>query len=158
MSSAILLGFSFCSKEGIQRKQECSRRQQNHRRVNAQRMAAQDSHPLTGLWREQEIAICWVRPRRLGGSFVIALHFVLITLINKWIVTFTCCPYPAAPWQATVETSLFFLLHINSMWINAVIEPSKEQTVLGCVNSSRGNRQFGALAKVSKLSFTEVHL
>ena len=42
----ILSEFSFCSKEGTQRrKQEGSRRWESHTGANAQRRAARDSHP-----------------------------------------------------------------------------------------------------------------
>lgn len=136
MSGAIL-EFSFCSKEGIQqRKQKGSKRQQSHGGVNAQRRTAQDGHPAAlDCVVSKKLNICWLRPLRFGGLFVIALYFVLITLINEWIVTVTCCPYPAVLWQVTMETSLLFLLHISSVWINTVIQPPKEWTVSGCVNS-----------------------
>lgn len=71
-----------------------------------------------------------------------AFHCVLVTLINKWTVTFTGGPYPAVVTGSCRDTFVVFGAYKFYMNQKCNVATKKVDTMSRCVNSKGGNRQF----------------
>lgn len=151
MSYAVLLEFSFCPKEGTQwRKLEYSRRQKSHIAVHAQRRAAQDNYPTALDWEVSKNLPFVVLGHCILGIFCYTLHLVLITLINKWVVTLTAV-LTQQPCDRQMWGHFCCLEALSFIQINIVIWPPKSGESLRLCEQ-QGRQQSGAIPNVSKLT------